>query len=279
MYDLTQLFRPATAQPHMNTLYYSEIPPCAALKPFVRCFWGTALPVSSPQPLSAEKSLVIPDGCMDIIFRVDLIKDSVSAYFCGLDENGWTGGTQADSGGLTSTFSVRFYLWAVKCFTPETLSGSAGRGIEAAALFPDFVRVMGDHLRRGLSLEQNARFAEGLLLREMLSLPDENLMNSIHRIIVSQGRVSCKDLSVHTGCTEKRLQRLFCENIGASPKAVMSVIRYQLLWQELLRSPRLEILDAVEMFGYYDQPHLLHDFKRRHLMTPQAALELARGGK
>ncbi len=277
MLDLTTIFRPATAHPNTNTLYYSEISPCAALKPYVRCFWGTALPVSLAKPVSDVNSLVIPDCCMDIIFRTDLANDSVTAFFCGLDENGWTGGTQADPGELTSTFSVRFYLWAAHCFTPESLSESAGRAVEAAAMFPDFVREMGEFLRRGLPIEQNVRFAEGLLLREMFTLPDENLMNITHRVISSQGRLSCKDLSEHTGCTEKRLQRLFRAKIGVSPKSVMSLIRYQLLWQQLLKSPELEILDAVEMFGYYDQPHLLHDFKRRHLMTPREALALARG--
>lgn len=276
MYDLSDHFSPATAQPLMNSLYYCELPPCAALKPYVRCFWGTIRPVTSPEPPSAGKSLVIPDGCMDIIFRGDLTKDSISAYFCGLDENGWNSGSSAFSGGMSVTFAVRFYLWTAGGFTSDSLSGSAGRGIEAAALFPGFVREMTEFLRRGLTLRENADFAEGLLLRGMLRQPEDNLMNALEFIVSRCGRVTAADLSIHTGCSAKRLQRLFNSNVGASPKTVMSVIRYQLLWQEMLRTGSFSALDAVEKYGYYDQPHLLHDFKRRHLMTPQAALELAK---
>lgn len=278
MYDLSEHFSPATAQPLLNTAYYSEITPCAALKPYIRCFWGTACPVNVTEPLSGMKSLVIPDGCMDIIFRGDLARDRISAYFCGLDENGWQGGSTAYHGALSFTFAVRFYLWAAGAFASDTLSGSAGRGIVAEALYAGFVREMTEYLRRGLSLRQNAEFAEKLLLRGMSRQPDENLMNALELVISRRGRVTPVDLSVHTGCTVKRLQRLFGGNIGASPKAVMSVIRYQLMWQEMLRTGSFSALDAVERYGYYDQPHLLHDFKRRHLMTPQEALKLARVG-
>lgn len=274
MYDLSDHFRPATAHPFEKSLQYSELPPCAALKPYIRCFWGTFLPVSSPQP--QESSLVIPDGCMDIIFRVDLSKGSVSAYFCGLDENGWEGGSSVDQNRLSMTFSVRFYLWSAAAFAEDTLLNSVNTAFPAERLFHGFVREMSEFLLRGLTLRQNAEFAEKLLMKRLLRQPDENLMNALEYIISRNGRVSSADLSMHTGCTAKRLQRLFCGSIGASPKSVMSVIRYQLMWQEMLISPRFSVLDAVEKYGYYDQPHLLHDFKRRHLMTPQEALALAR---
>ena len=275
MYDLSEHFKPATAHPFMDNYFYREISPCAALKPYIRCFWGTTLPVSDTEPHTVTKSLVIPDGCVDIIFRGDLTRDSIGAYFCGLDENGWEGGTPDYSGGLALTFAVRFYLWSACSFVSDSLAGSAGRGIEAAALFPGFVREMTEFLRRGLSLRQNAEFAEGLLLRSMLRQPNSDLMNALELVISRRGWVTLPELSVHSGCTAKRLGRLFSENIGASTKSVMSVIRYQLMWQEMLRSGTFSALDAVERYGYYDQPHLLHDFKRRHLMTPQAALELA----
>ena len=278
MLDLSEHFRPATAQPFMKTLHYSEISPCEALKPYIRCFWGTVLPGCQPIFSDERKSLVIPDGCMDIIFRGDLAKSSIDAYFCGLDENGWQSASEQFSGGFTFTFGVRFYLWAAGAFVSDTLSGSAGQGIAAEALFPGFVREMSEFLRRGLTLHENAKFAEVILLRGILRQPDDDIMNSLEFMLSRQGRVTLAELMLHTGCTAKRLQRLFGGNIGASPKSVMSVIRYQLMWQEMLRTGSFSALDAVERYGYYDQAHLLHDFKRRHLMTPQAALELAKSG-
>lgn len=275
MYDLSNHFCTETAHPFVNSLHYSEIAPCAALKPYIRCFWGTFFPVSSPQPAQMS-SLVIPDGCMDIIFRADLSEGSIAAYFCGLDENGWEGGSPVSHDGLSATFGVRFYLWAASAFAEDSLKNSVNTAFPAERLFYGFVCEMAEFLKYGLTLRQNAEFAERLLLNRHLRQPDDNLMNAVELMISECGRISSADLSMHTGCTVKRLQRLFYSDIGASPKLVMSVIRYQLLWQEMLKSPQFSVLDAVEKYGYYDQPHLLHDFKRRHLMTPQAALELAR---
>ena len=47
-------------------------------------------------------------------------------------------------------------------------------------------------------------------------------------------------------------------------------MRYQLLWCDALR-PGFDIQDAVFRYGFTDQSHLLHDFKKFHTMTlPQA---------
>ena len=64
--------------------------------------------------------------------------------------------------------------------------------------------------------------------------------------------------------------------MGISPKAFSSLVRYQLLWQEMTGRPGFNILDAVEKYGYADQPHLLNDFRRRHLMNPKQALDYAK---
>lgn len=172
MFDLTSRFCTATAQPFMNTLYYSKAAPCAALKPYIRCFWGTARPVSEPEPPSDKRSLVIPDGCVDIIFRADLDKGRVEAHFCGLDENGWEGGRTTVCEGLTSTFAVRFYLWSAAAFAEDSLLDSSNTAFPAERLFPGFVREMSEFLSRGLTLRQNAEHAERLLLKRLLRLPD-----------------------------------------------------------------------------------------------------------
>ncbi len=275
MYELTELFRPLTASPFLNAGHYCEIPPCAPLKPYIRCFWGTAFPVNGKNFVS-QSTLVIPDGCMDVIFRADYDKGNVKAVFCGLDEEGSFGGSAVTSGGLTATFGVRFYLWAASMFTQESLAGTRGGAVAAEMLFPQLFRDISAVLSRGHSLAANAQAAEQILLRQLTKTPDSDLMNALHIMLKNSGRMSLTDLSMHTGCTRKRIERLFRENTGAAPKAVMSVLRYQLLWQELISASGINVLDAVEKYGYYDQPHLLNDFRRRHLMTPQAALRHAR---
>ena len=80
MLSLTKMYRPITAQPFDRSDGYREISPCKALKPYIRCFWTYE---SSPD---MQPQLVIPDTCMDIIYRIDNDSGKVSECFCTIDE-------------------------------------------------------------------------------------------------------------------------------------------------------------------------------------------------
>ena len=57
------------------------------------------------------------------------------------------------------------------------------------------------------------------------------------------------------------------EYVGVSPKSLASLVRYQYLWNDIVYNRQLDILDAVCKYGYSDQAHLCHDFKKYHSMN------------
>ena len=61
MFTLSNLYRPITAQPFVNSETYIEIPPCEELKPYICCFWGIPKPYTSIAISEAKHDLVIPD--------------------------------------------------------------------------------------------------------------------------------------------------------------------------------------------------------------------------
>ena len=101
------------------------------------------------------------------------------------------------------------------------------------------------------------------------------MLNAIHRMLATDGRARIADVAAMLALSPRQLERRFAACMGVSPKGFASLMRYQLLWQEMLRAPRFSVLDAVDRFGYTDQAHLLSDFRRRHLMTPREALAFA----
>ena len=56
-----------------------------------------------------------------------------------------------------------------------------------------------------------------------------------------------------------------------------SLVRYQYLWNELLTTPVFDVMDAVHHYGFSDQSHLLHEFKKYHTMLPEEARKYALG--
>lgn len=274
MLSLIKRYHPLTGQPLKMDETYWELAPCEALRPYIRCYWGTLRPVAAcPQP---EGGLVIPDTCMDIIFDIDYTNNRYTSAFCTLDERSYrTGGSEA-GGPLTATFAIRFYAWTASLFAHWDFTGSKNSCFDPEEMFGPLVRRLQPILFAEETLMGKIAVAEAFLLSCLDSLrPDAGLLNAVHYLLSSSGRARIADLTGYAGLSERRLERLFQTHMGVSPKSFASLVRYQLLWQELAGNPTFSALDAVAKYGYTDQAHLLNDFKRRHLMTPTEALRFA----
>lgn len=273
MIALSRLYHPVTGTPFQRDETYREVAPCAALAPFIRCFWGSEGP-QHDHP--APAGIVIPDTCMDIIFHIDHIVQRVTATFCALDETSALTTATSGGSGYAMTFGIRFYAWTACLFSEDDLHGSLNGRYPAEQFFPAIVRALSSVLADMTSLKSAIHAAEPLLLRCLhADRADPAVLNAIHRMLATDGRARIADVAAMLAVSPRQLERRFAACMGASPKGFASLMRYQLLWQEMLRAPRFSVLDAVDRFGYTDQAHLLSDFRRRHLMTPREALALA----
>ncbi len=257
MTSLTQKYTPILSTP-FGRAGYRETAPCAALAPFVRCFWAD-------DHTSAREILVIPDTCMDIILEI-----GKGGFFCGMDEGAFY---SADRG--AELFGIRFYAWTARLFSKRDFSKTGGGRFELGELF-DGAEELVCAAERASSFEGRTAAAEKWLSERLFGIrPDNDLLNAAELIIARRGAVRISELSMHTAVSARTLERLFLRNMGVSPKSFSSLVRYQLLWQDMLH-PGFDVLDAVEKFGYSDQPHLLNDFRKRHLMNPSRAIEYAK---
>lgn len=273
MQSLAQIYHPITAAPFRHDPTYCEIPPCDALKPYIRCFWGTMGTVDNISTL--DNRVIIPDTCMDIIFTLDYSRGAVESAFCGIDEHShFSSDTYGKIG--TATFGIRFYPWSAVLFADEDMRNVKNKSFDAGEHFDGIKRQLEPRLWAADSLEERAKIAEEVLIKCISKHADSTFLNAVHFILSTNGCSKTSELCLHTAVSEKQLERVFSNNVGISPKAFSSLIRYQLLWQDMLFCSDFNALDAVEKFGYCDQSHLLRDFKRRHLMTPQEAVKFAR---
>ncbi len=277
MLTLANMYHPITASPFQNSDSYSELPPCEALKPYIRCFWGTKAPITSKP--NNEQDLVIPDTCMDIIFKLNYTNNHCSGYFCTVDEHSHlTGGDS--SADTISTFAIRFYAWAAILFTEQELSGTKNKAFSVEHFFEKLRAELEPMLFDIPTLYGKAEVAEGFLLKRLNgNRINTDLMNSVYYMINSCGRAKISEICAYSAISERQLERIFNYNMGISPKSFSSLIRYQLLWQDMVLSKHFNALDAVEKYGYTDQSHLLNDFKKHHMMSPCQALEFAKCSK
>lgn len=252
MLSLTKRFRPVLSTP-FGREGYREIAPCDALKPFVCCFW-------EQRGIDAE-ILVIPDICMDIIF------DEGGASFSVLDERSFYSRVGSE------LFGVRFYAWTAGLFLRRDFTRGERNQSDGYFNSMEELRIVVQSVK---TFEERVSAVESCLLKRIdVIRPDNNLLNAVDFIVDNRGTSNIAELCLHTAVSPRTLERLFDRHIGVSPKTLSSLVRYQMLWRDMVCG-RFDVLDSVEKYGYSDQSHLLNDFKKRHLMNPKQALDYAK---
>lgn len=84
-------------------------------------------------------------------------------------------------------------------------------------------------------------------------------------------KVFCSRLCIHV----KKLERLFLKYSGVPPKQYAGILRMQRLVGSLLHDKAARLTDKAFEFGYFDQTHMIKDFKNCMKEKPRIAINKA----
>jgi AraC-like DNA-binding protein len=141
-------------------------------------------------------------------------------------------------------------------------------------------RELVERLRDAPSVAQRFRLVHDWLRARIARAPgiEPAIAWSATQIERSAGTVAIAALRAETGLSKSRLVGRFREQIGFSPKRYARVLRFRralgLLHEGVL--PAVEV--ALEA-GYYDQPHMVADFRTMAGMTPRQFVAATRYGQ
>lgn len=257
-FTLNNIFNTITANPN-RIGNYIEIEPCSALKPYIRCFWGSKYNRTNNEGKKINKTRVIPDVCMDIILTANTATNQLNGHFCGINNSSFIS-TESDN----FCFGIRFYAWSVILFSDGSMRGALNTFTDIEAYFSDFTEGLKEKIFLASNFYERTVIAEKYLLNKLnTNRENSDIMNSLFFIIKRNGNLKAKDLSDFSFISKRQLERKFLENTGVSPKQMINLIRYQMLWQDCIKY-NFNVLNSVEKFGYCDQAHLLNDFKKYH---------------
>lgn len=114
------IYRPLITTPFKHNVTYNEIEPCQALHPYVRCFWGGDYDCLSNAGTDESSEIVIPDTCMDIIYRMDDVGNIIISDFCGLNDRVFLSSKSQKVRYKISVFAIRFYAWTAYVFSEDS---------------------------------------------------------------------------------------------------------------------------------------------------------------
>ena len=250
---------------------YREHAPPVALRPFVDCFW-TREPGPRESPGTAVVHRVLPDGSIDIVFEF--------APAGGAPESIRAVGTMTRPlvvNAVTddSFVGVRFRPARATAFLRLPASELTDLRValddlwsDAAAVRDRFATAAGAPARVA-ALEQvlMARLAHGA------NVDHRDVDEAVRRIIESGGSLGITKLAPSLGVTRQHLARRFADLVGVSPKTFARIVRVRRVIAAARATPRGDgpnwsslALDA----GYYDQAHLIDEFRELTGLAPTA---------
>ncbi len=212
---------------------------------------------------NADKVLVVPDGCVDIVFSLD--EKGCEKAFC-----------YGSPLTLTDINYVPFVKTSREVFGVRLLPGNTI--MPGGYSISDFTnkevnlsKILGEDndliekICRCDDFEEQTRIFTTYYLEEyrkrVLEVKKSNLsFYIINEIVKSKGTLKIEEISEETGYSTRYINKLFNETFGMSPKHFSKIIRFQGVLKALIQNKNL--IDITESFGFCDQSHLNKEFKK-----------------
>ncbi len=230
---------------------YREILPSEALRPWVECFW-TRREEAAP----TGEHRILPDGCADLVF--DLADGQAIAV------GTMTKPLLIDARATAEFFGVRFRPGRAAAFLRIPLAEITDARVSLGEIWKEWPRERVD-----------VASLEAELLRRLDPDRDRRVDAAIAELIASRGRARVDTVAKSIGISRQHLARQFLHHVGVSPKTFARVMRFRNVIDSLplrLRAERQEIDWAriATEHGYYDQSHLIADFRELGGATPSS---------
>jgi len=263
--DLYQPLQPSIEADPAASMNYREYPPSDALGASVYCYWRL-WPQTERQ--SPYRYRIVSDGCIDLLLNCSTFGGMVVA------------GT-ADAASLVELerdadyFGIRFLPGGFHCFFSEPLKHLANRMLPSREAWGNRLAELETRLFEPQSVSGRIAAAESFLLqrlKEKNPKPGERrfqaALGSIYR---RKGRISLSGGAIDD-ISPRQLRRLFHRHVGVAPKTFARIVRFQSALRALARPYNRDASTLHLDFGYYDQPHFIHEFNRFYGLSPSAAL-------
>jgi AraC-like DNA-binding protein len=254
-------------------MLYTEIRPRLELARFIECFWileGDA---------SSQTERILPDGCAELILNF-------GARFIEYDDAGnaerqplnflvgqITRPILIAPSGTVQLIGIRFHPGGTFPFFRFPMHEITNNIVEVGALGHSIERDLVDRAWDEPSLLQKVTAVENSLFERARNCKHDSwIVGLAARIVDHRGRVSVDSLALLAGVTSRQLERRFLQEVGISPKLLCRILRFQQIFRAVNENDGRWAVVAADC-GYYDQAHLIRDFKLFARQTPVVFLK------
>ncbi|MBB6146010.1 AraC-like DNA-binding protein [Silvibacterium bohemicum] len=236
----------------------------AELSPWVAHFWMTGWQLEGLEPHLVE---TLPHPNFHLVF------ESGAWIVSGIHTGKFTRTLE----GNAFAFGIKFTPAGFHAFFNQPAASLANKMVSAKGIFgPCIEKLQLDANAEDEMVPQSSAF---LLSRHPAPDPLVTQVNQIVKGILHNPEISTVDqLAAFTGMNKRSLQRLFHQYVGATPKWVIRRYRLHELVERCHSGEQLDFAQVAVDLGYFDQAHLINDFRSIVGYSPVQYRKMAKRG-
>lgn len=255
--------------------------PAPPLSRFVELLW-----LYEGHAVSHEKERILPTGTMEIVIALDddtlrvYDRDDVERathFRGGLLSGVQTGYNVIDAAGTQTLLGVHFRPGGAFPFLGMPAGELCDATVSLGDLWGAWAGELCERLLEASTTEARFRILErGLLERAFRPLEGHPAVRcAIGHLCDAPGTARIADVAARIGLSSRRLNQVFGDEVGLTPKLFSRVWRFQDALQRIAAGGDVDWMDIAIGCGYFDQPHFIHDFRAFTGLTPTEYLSAA----
>lgn len=250
------------------------IKPVPALSSYVRYYW-----ILSDDAAVSVSERTLPVGCLQLVFhrgkRLLSLKDSVlqpQSFVCGQS----LGFSDVSSTGPVEMIVVVFQPHAARDFLDIPANSFYERNVSTADTEDVELSVLSDRIADTPGHDTCIGLIEQFLIRRLYMRSEFNMkrISAVLQGIHLYPEISVSRLSEIACLGKKQFGRIFAEYVGTTPKEFIRIVRMQRALFVLQSDPSVAFAQLACMCGFYDQSHMIKEFRHFSGYTPSEYLSV-----
>ena len=249
-----------------EAIAYREIRPSPTLAPFVRCVWHLSGPPSTVPPAQP----IVPDGCVEIVLNLGepflRVNGGTVRQPAAMVVGQITGPVVVIPTGVVDVWGVRLQPWGAAAFLAIP-SGELRETVVELDAVAQSLTGLASEVYDGRRRDQVLMGAVERCIHGC-DAPDPGVRAAVELITLAPTPPSVRSVGTQLGRSTRWVQRVFRDTVGLSPKMLTRINRVQRAMRAARSSPTRTWSSIAADVGYFDQSHLVRDFRQLVGCTP-----------
>ena len=224
---------------------------------------------------------LMPDGAVELLISLDEIErrfyDDAQRHERARVRKTWVMGIQqrtffANADVNSSLFSIKFKSGGSFPFLGVPLSELNDQFVDGSLLLGTAVSSLREQMLNAPQDETLFGLAEQFLRHRLMQHEATQAVSThvVTQLAAFTGQPQIKDLAQHVGYSQKQLIQIFKKYVGVRPKYFQRLERFKQALGHIYESGDQNWAQLSTALGFYDQAHLINEFKHFSGHTPRA---------